>query len=66
MVRYLDAFSKEFGENKILGEGFITSVVNLQFSTATSAFLFIRTAIFACQLIAPKHKVIDGHARLFW
>ena len=53
MVRYLDAFAKAFGENKVIGEQFITSVVTLKFQAASTNFPYLRTALMAAQF-APS------------
>ena len=60
----LDSFAKSFGTNKVLGKTFFESLVAMQFNTASTKFLHLRTALVACNLISPKQKVIDGLARL--
>ena len=57
----LDALAKLYGENKRLGEEFISAVVNMKF-LKSEVFPRIRDACFAANLTAPK--VIDGVARL--
>ena len=64
MVRYLDAFAKEFGANKVLGETFLSSVVSAKFASTRSKFPFMRVACLATQLICPSAKIIDNVARL--
>ena len=57
----LDAFAKQFGENRCLGEEFIFSIVRVKFPN-DSVFPRIRDACMATNLTATK--VVDGVARL--
>lgn len=64
MVKYLDEFSKAFGENRRLGEEFLTVVTETSFnnSSVTKRHPHIRTGLLATNLTSPK--VVDGVARL--
>ena len=61
MVKYLDEFSKRYGENKRLGEDFIKGVTETVFS-ASRRVPHLRTAFLAANLVSPK--VVDGVAKL--
>ena len=62
IVKYLDEFSKAFGENRRLGEEFIKSITELQFQSLSKLYPHVRTGLIATNLVSPK--VIDGFARL--
>jgi hypothetical protein len=62
MVFFLDTFSKEYGESRVLGSEFLGAVVNATFQCNSTLFPHLRTALIAANLISPK--VIDGIARL--
>ena len=62
MVFFLDTFSKEYGESRVLGSEFLGAVVNASFQTNSTLFPHVRTALIATNLISPK--VVDGIARL--
>ena len=55
---------KEYGGSKKLGQTFKETVVNVKFATESSKFPFLRSAMMATNLISPKDKIVDGHARL--
>ena len=61
MVRYIDAFSKRFGENKRLGEDFFEAVTDVFFGPARRC-PHIRTALMAGNLVSPK--IVDGISKL--
>jgi hypothetical protein len=63
MIKYLDTFSKTFGESRILGVEFLTAVVEANLSGSPLELNpHIRTALLATNLVSPK--IIDGIARL--
>ena len=62
ILKYLASFSKHHGESKALGETFMSAVVELKFSTVSSKFPYLRSAMIATNLATDK--VIDGIARL--
>ena len=47
-----------------MGETFFTTLVNLQFSSDTSKYPYLRVAALAANLVCPPEKVEDGRARL--
>ncbi len=61
LVKFLDRFSKKFGENKVLGQEFVTAVVDLKM-TATEPLVFVKVACCATNLISEK--VVDGVSKL--
>lgn len=61
LVRYLDDFAKQFGENRRLGQEFMTAVTETTFA-ATRLHPFLRVALVAANLVSPK--VVDGIAKL--
>lgn len=62
MIKYLDEFSKAFGENRRLGEEFLRAVTDAAFPSLTTRYPHVRTALLATNLVSPK--VVDGVARL--
>ena len=63
MLHFLDRFAKEYGESKVLGEEFVTAVVNVELSM-TDKVPYVRAALVATNLVAEK--VVDGIARLLY
>ena len=64
IVMFLDGWSKAYGKNKILGEGFWDAVVNARFQSGVTQFPFLRAALVATNLVSPQKKISDGVARL--
>ena len=64
MSRYLDGFAKELGQNLKLGQVFWETVTSMNFPLATTKFPYLRSAIVATNLVAPKSRVIDGISKL--
>ena len=64
IISYLDAFGKDFGSNKKIGEVFFTAVVQAQFPTNTTTFPLVRSALVATNLVSPKGKISNGIAEL--
>lgn len=63
MIKYLDTFSKTFGESKILGVEFLTAVVEANLSgSPLEMYPHIRTGLLATNLVSTK--IVDGIARL--
>jgi hypothetical protein len=62
LIKYLDAFSKAFGENLKLGREFIETCTETSFHSNEKLFVHVRTGLLAANLISPK--VVDGIARL--
>ena len=64
ILRFLDAWAKEYGGNKSLGQTFVQSIVEAKFPSLATRFPFLRAALLAANLVAPKKKLVDGVARL--
>ena len=62
MIKYLDSFAREFGENLRLGEEYLKAVTDTAFQNAQTLFPLVRGALVATNLVSPK--VVDGLARL--
>ena len=60
VVRFLEGFAKEFAGSRKLGEAFLSAVNTMKFPTESSKFPFVRAALLATNLIAPKHQVVNG------
>ena len=58
VVRYLEAFAKVYGRNRVIGQTFFEAVTSLQFQTKSTKFPFLRSACIVANLISPK--VGDG------
>jgi hypothetical protein len=61
IIRWLDSFSKQYAENRKLGEEFLRTVTDVVFSE-TKRMPICRQAIIATNLISPK--VVDGISKL--
>ena len=61
LLHFLDRFSNDFGENKALGEEFVTAVVGIDISV-TDKVPCIRAALVVTNRVAKK--VVDDIARL--
>ena len=61
MLFFLDRFANTFGENKTLGEEFLTSVSKLMISR-TEKCNMTRAACIACNLVSDK--VVEGISKL--
>ena len=60
LVKFLDRFAKRFGESKVLGEEFVTALVDMK-SAETEPWHFLKVACVAANLASPK--VVDGIAK---
>ena len=60
-LRFMDRFAKQFGENKALGEEFVTAIADFEFSK-TEKIIHMRVSMIVTNLVAEK--VVDGIARL--
>lgn len=63
LIEFLSMFSKEFGENAILGQEFFSSVVDTVITNEDLCPL-LRVAFIATNITCSKDKVVDGFARL--
>ena len=63
-VRFLDLVAKEYDDSIELGTEYWQSVVSLKPSCEATSFPLLRVALLTTNLCAPKHKVVDGVARL--
>eukprot|EP00435_Cladocopium_sp_Y103_P003767 s5081_g1.t1 len=62
IIKYL-AYSSDQSTSVVLGNEFVSSVVDTEFST-TCLFPLTRAAFLCCNLTAPKSKIQDGFSRL--
>ena len=63
-MRFLDLVAKEYDGSIELGTEYWQSVVSLKPSCQAASFPLLRVALLTTNLRAPKHKVVDGVARL--
>ena len=61
VLYFLDRISKEYGENKMLGEEFVVAAAAFEVSK-TEKVAFLRAALVAANLVTDK--VVDGFSRL--
>jgi hypothetical protein len=62
MIKFLDRFSKHYGENRVLGETFCRAVIGMTFPTSVSNYPMLRVAALATNMIPNKQD--DGVARV--
>ena len=56
-VKFMDRFGKRFGEDKVLGEEFVCSLVDLVFSK-TEKVVAVRIGMILCDIVTDK--IVDG------
>ncbi len=61
LVKFLDRLGKKFGASKMLGEEFVSAVVEYK-TISTEGLVYLKVACCACNITAKK--VVDGVARL--